>query len=114
MAGEAGIGKTSLLRALRARVGGRGGCAVGACAPAVRRLTLRRLSESAVRTLAASTGADAGELSRLTGGNPFLVVEALAAGGGLPSSVRDATLARVGRLDADARGVVDAAAVVGQ
>jgi predicted ATPase len=218
IAGEAGIGKTSLLRALRARLGGRAGFVVGACealsvpvplgpvcelfaaasadatvsegvdrfalarslldalqragpvvgviedahwadpatldvlrllarrvepagvvvvvtyrddelaanrslallvgdlvsAPAVRRLTLRRLSESAVRTLAASRGVDARELSRLTSGNPFLVVEALAAGDGLPASVRDATLARVGRLDADARGVVDAAAVVGQ
>ena len=82
--------------------------------PAVRRLTLRRLSESAVRSLAASSGVDARGLSRLTSGNPFLVVEALAARDGLPSTVRDATLARVGRLDADARGVVDAAAVIGQ
>ncbi len=81
--------------------------------PAVRRLTLRRLSESAVGSLAASSGVDGRELSRLTSGNPFLVVEALAADG-LPSTVRDATLARVGRLDADARGVVDVAAVVGQ
>ena len=82
--------------------------------PAVRRLSLRRLSESAVRSLAASYGVDGRELSRLTSGNPFLVVEALAAGDGLPSTVRDATVARVGRLDADARGVVDAAAVIGQ
>jgi DNA-binding CsgD family transcriptional regulator/tetratricopeptide (TPR) repeat protein len=83
-------------------------------APAVRRLALRRLSESGVRSLAASTGVDARELSRLTSGNPFLVVESLAARDGLPASVRDATLARVGRLEAEARGVVDAAAVVGQ
>ena len=82
--------------------------------PAVRRLPLRRLSESAVGSLAASSGVDGRELSRLTSGNPFLVVEALAAGDGLPSTVRDATLARVGSLDADARGVVDAAAVIGQ
>ncbi len=82
--------------------------------PAVRRVTLRRLSESAVRLLAVSSGVDGRELSRVTSGNPFLVVEALAAGDGLPSTVRDATLARVGRLDADARGVVDAAAVIGQ
>ena len=61
-----------------------------------------------------SSGVDGRELSRVTSGNPFLVVEALAAGDGLPSTVRDATLARVGRLDADARGVVDAAAVIGQ
>jgi hypothetical protein len=79
--------------------------------PAVRRLPLRRLSESAVGSLAASSGVDGRELLLLTSGNPFLVVEALAAAGGLPSTVRDATIARVGRLDADARGVVDAAAV---
>ena len=82
-------------------------------APATRRLTLRRLSETAVRALAEPTGVDAGELSRLTSGNPFLVVEALAAGGGLPATVRDATLARVGRLAPEARGVVDAASLVG-
>ena len=82
--------------------------------PAVRRLVLRRLSESAVGSLAASAGIDGRELARLTSGNPFLVVEALAARDGLPSTVRDATLARVGRLDVDARGVVDAAAVIGQ
>jgi len=85
-----------------------------ATVPEVRRLTLRRLSDSAVRSLAVSSGLDPRELSRLTSGNPFLVVEALAARDGLPSSVRDATLARVGRLGAEARGVVDAAAVVGQ
>jgi predicted ATPase len=47
-------------------------------------------------------------------GTRFLVVEALAAGGELPASVRDATLARVARLGPAARGVVDAAAVIGQ
>ncbi len=83
-------------------------------APATRRLALSRLSETAVRALAEPLGIDAGELSQLTGGNPFLVVEALAAGGGLPATVREATLARVGRLDPEARGVVDAAAVIGR
>ena len=81
---------------------------------AVRRLRLGRLSEAAVRSLAASSGVDGRELARLTSGNPFLVVEALAASDGLPSTVRDATIARVGRLDGDARGVVDAAAVIGR
>jgi DNA-binding CsgD family transcriptional regulator len=81
--------------------------------PAVRRLALRRLSEAAVRALAEPVRVDARELWRLTSGNPFLVAEALAAGGGLPATVRDATLARVGRLDPEARGVVDAAAVIG-
>jgi DNA-binding CsgD family transcriptional regulator len=81
--------------------------------PAVRRLALRRLSETAVRAVAESMGVDAGELWRLTSGNPFLVAEALAAGGGVPATVRDATLARVGRLGPEARGVVDAVAVIG-
>jgi DNA-binding CsgD family transcriptional regulator/tetratricopeptide (TPR) repeat protein len=83
-------------------------------APTVRRIALRVLSADAVRTLAAPAGLDAAELSRVTGGNPLLVVESIAAGGRLPSSVRDATLARVGRLSPAARGVVDAAAVIGQ
>src|SRR5699024_8244076 len=48
------------------------------------------------------------------GGNPFLVVESVAAGGELPATVRDAALARAGRLSPDARAVVDAAAVIGQ
>jgi DNA-binding CsgD family transcriptional regulator len=83
-------------------------------APTVRRLTLRRLSAAAVRSMAEGTAVDARQLSRLTSGNPFLVVEALSAPGGLPPTRRDATLARVGRLDVEARGVVDAAAVMGQ
>ena len=80
----------------------------------VRRILLRPLSEAGVRVLSEPTGLDAGELVEITNGNPFLVVEALAAGGGVPASVRDATLARVGRLGPAARGVVDAAAVIGQ
>ena len=79
--------------------------------PAARRMALAPLSPAAVRSLAGPADVDADGLWRLTGGNPFLVVEALALRDGLPSSVRDATLARVGRLGSVARGVVDAAAV---
>ncbi len=82
--------------------------------PQTRHLRLRPLSESAIRELAAPAGLDARELASVTGGNPFLVVEAVAAGGVMPASVREATLARVRRLGPDARGVVDAAAVIGQ
>ena len=82
--------------------------------PAVRRVSLRPLSAGAVRTLAEPAGLDATELSRVTGGNSFLVTEAIAAGGRLPASVRDATLARASRLRPDAREVVAAAAVIGQ
>jgi DNA-binding CsgD family transcriptional regulator/tetratricopeptide (TPR) repeat protein len=81
---------------------------------AVRRIVLRPLSHSAVRELAGPRGLDAGELTRVTGGNPFLVVETLAADTGLPASVRDAALARAGRLGAAARAVVETAAVIGQ
>jgi DNA-binding CsgD family transcriptional regulator len=82
--------------------------------PWVERVRLGPLSESAVRTLTGTAGADLRELVRLTGGNPFLVAEAAAAENRLPETVRDATLARVGRLSPAGRGVVDAAAVIGQ
>jgi predicted ATPase len=81
---------------------------------AVRRLILHPLSEAAVRELAEPAGVDGVRLSRVTGGNPFLVVEAIAAGERVPGSVRDATLARTSRLSPAAQEVVAAAAVVGQ
>ncbi|MGH2869177.1 MAG: hypothetical protein ACRDNK_16655, partial [Solirubrobacteraceae bacterium] len=82
--------------------------------PSVRRVQLHPLSEAAVRELAEPAGVDPARLSRMTGGNPFLVVEAIAAGGRLPASVRDATLARASRLAPAAREAVGAAAVIGQ
>ncbi|HKO27024.1 MAG TPA: AAA family ATPase [Solirubrobacteraceae bacterium] len=85
-----------------------------ATSPAVHRLALAPLSGEAVGALAAESGLDGARLEGATGGNPFLVVEAIAAGGRLPASVRDAALARAGRLSLAARRVVDAAAVVGQ
>lgn len=85
-----------------------------ASSPVVSRIALRPLSEAAVRDLAGPQGLDAAELARVTGGNPFLVVESIVAGSRLPASVRDAALARVGRLSASAREAVDAAAVIGQ
>ncbi|QEC49891.1 AAA family ATPase [Baekduia soli] len=83
-------------------------------APAVRRMRLGPLSETAVRALAAPAGIDPVRLARITGGNPFLVTEVIAAGEEMPASVRDATLARAGRLSGRARDVVEAAAVIGQ
>jgi DNA-binding CsgD family transcriptional regulator len=85
-----------------------------ATGPSVRRIALRPLSAAAVGELAAGSGVDPGRLIDATAGNPFLVVEAIAAGGQLPASVRDAALARAGRLSLDARRVVDAGAVIGQ
>jgi DNA-binding CsgD family transcriptional regulator/tetratricopeptide (TPR) repeat protein len=75
------------------------------------RLTLAPLSAEAVATLAEET--DAAALHRQTGGNPFFVTEVLAAGGDeLPTTVREAVLARTARLDDAARQLLDAVAVV--
>ncbi len=82
--------------------------------PEIVRVALAALSEDAVRELAGDGGADVGPIVRVTGGNPFLVVEMLAAAETVPVSVRDATLARVARLGPEAKGVVEVAAVVGQ
>lgn len=77
------------------------------------RLTLPPLSAAAVTKLAGSQYADVDELYRRTGGNPFFVTEVLAAGGkAVPAAIRDAVLARAARLTADARAVLDAAAIV--
>src|SRR5829696_2593553 len=85
-----------------------------ATAPAVHRLGLRPLSESAVQRLVADSGRDAATLHRLTGGNPFFLTEVLAADGeSVPTSVGDAILARAARLSSEARAVLDLAAVIG-
>ncbi|HEV2235819.1 MAG TPA: LuxR C-terminal-related transcriptional regulator, partial [Ktedonobacterales bacterium] len=82
-------------------------------ARAVVRLAIPPLSERAVRELAAPSAQQAAHLHAVTGGNPFFVTEVLASGAaGVPVSVRDAVLARVGRLSPAARGVVQVAAVV--
>ncbi len=85
-----------------------------ATAPAVRRMALPPLSESAVGVLAAGSGLDPVELHRRTGGNPFFVTEVLAAGGrGVPPTVRDAVLTRAARLSPTGWAVLGAAAVIG-
>ena len=79
-----------------------------------RRIALPRLTEDGVRALAEGSDVDADELFRQTGGNPFFVTEVLAAGGsGVPTSVRDAVLARAAHLDEAARTILDAASVAG-
>ena len=80
----------------------------------VRRAGLAPLSADAVRVLAGDHGLDAAALYRLTGGNPFYVTEVVQSGmGEIPASARDAVLARVSRLPARAREVLDAAALIG-
>jgi DNA-binding CsgD family transcriptional regulator/tetratricopeptide (TPR) repeat protein len=79
-----------------------------------RRMDLAPLSADAVRTLAGGTGLDAAELFRLTSGNPFYVTEVVQAGlGVIPSSARDAVLARAARLGGGSREVLDVAALTG-
>ncbi len=85
-----------------------------ATSAAVRRLTIPRLTEPAVRQLAEGRAIDAANLYQQTGGNPFFVTEALASGqAGIPATVRDAVLARAARLSPPARSALDAAAVIG-
>jgi DNA-binding CsgD family transcriptional regulator len=79
----------------------------------VRRLALRPLSVEAVAELASPSGVDAAALHRRTGGNPFFVTEVLAVGGsGVPATVRDAVLARAGRLEPTARRLLETVAVL--
>ena len=87
-----------------------------ATAAAVARMQLPLLTVAAVAELARAVDReiDVTALHRSTNGNPFFVTEVLAAGGErLPATVRDAVLARAGRLSAAARRLLDAAAVVG-
>lgn len=80
----------------------------------IRRIVVPALSEQAVESLSAGSRVHASALYRQTGGNPFYVTEALAAREpGVPTSVRDAVLARASRLSVHAREILDAAAIIG-
>jgi DNA-binding CsgD family transcriptional regulator len=79
----------------------------------VSRVKLAPLSPAAVAELADPYGADPDELFEKTGGNPFFVVEALAAGAdGIPETVRDVVLARAARLGPAGRALLEAVALV--
>lgn len=79
------------------------------------RLKLAALSPAAVVQLAEPHAVDADELYRKTAGNPFFVVEALAAQAEeIPDTVRDAVFARAARLSPSARLLLEAVAVVPQ
>jgi DNA-binding CsgD family transcriptional regulator/tetratricopeptide (TPR) repeat protein len=82
----------------------------------VSRIKLQPLSADSVAVMADGAGVDAGELYRKTAGNPFFVTEALASADEeqIPSTVRDAVLARAARLSPEARALLDAVAVVPQ
>jgi DNA-binding CsgD family transcriptional regulator len=77
------------------------------------RAALEPLSEIAVAQLASQARRSPKDLYAITGGNPLFVSEALAADGDtVPVTVRDAVLARVGRLPAAARNIAELVSVV--
>jgi DNA-binding CsgD family transcriptional regulator/tetratricopeptide (TPR) repeat protein len=79
-----------------------------------RRIALAPLSADAVSVLAAGSGLEPAALFQLTGGNPFYVCEVVQAGmDEVPTSARDAVLARVVSLSSDSRELLDAAALIG-
>jgi DNA-binding CsgD family transcriptional regulator/tetratricopeptide (TPR) repeat protein len=79
----------------------------------VGRLEVSPLSAPAVAKLAEPRGVDGEDLYRKTNGNPFFVNEVLAAGSEeIPSTVRDAVLARGARLSPGAKMLTEAVAVV--
>jgi DNA-binding CsgD family transcriptional regulator len=78
----------------------------------VERMTLQPLSRAAVEQLAVKAGRSGEAVYALTAGNPFLVTESLAAIQSIPTdAVRDATLARVSRLSAAARNILEAVSI---
>jgi DNA-binding CsgD family transcriptional regulator len=84
-----------------------------ASAVSLRRVAVSPLSRAAVARLAEPYGIDSDELHRATGGNAFFVTEVLASSGtDIPPTVRDAVLARAGRLAVGTREMLDAVAVV--
>ena len=79
-----------------------------------RRISLTALSAGAVQELASGSDLKAAALYQLTGGNPFYVTEVLRAGmAEVPASARDAVLARAAGLSADARQLLEVAALTG-
>jgi DNA-binding CsgD family transcriptional regulator len=82
---------------------------------AVARHELGPLSRVAVARLAEESTLDPDDLYDRTGGNPFFVTEVLAAGTErVPTTVRDAVLARAARLSRPAQTMLEAVAVVPQ
>lgn len=85
----------------------------GVVGPSVRRVILPPLSVDAVRQLGAVSDEEAAHIHRVTEGNPFFVTEVLAAGGsGVPPTVRDAVLARLGRLSVSVRTLLERLSVI--
>ena len=82
--------------------------------PILRQLPLEPLSRAGVERLAIDTGVNAGELHRITAGNPFYVHQVLDTGlSRIPISVRDAVRARVAQLDDRGHRALQVAAILG-
>lgn len=82
--------------------------------PHVHRIQVDPLSAAAVDTLVDGRQIDAVALHEATGGNPFFVVEVLAAERWtIPTTIRDAVLTRAAALSRSARDALAAAAVLG-
>jgi DNA-binding CsgD family transcriptional regulator/tetratricopeptide (TPR) repeat protein len=80
---------------------------------AVRRFSPAPLSAAAVARLARRAGRSPSEVYAVTGGNPLLVTELLAApDAGVPPTVRDLALSRLGALSPAARDVAGLVSVV--
>jgi DNA-binding CsgD family transcriptional regulator/tetratricopeptide (TPR) repeat protein len=83
-----------------------------ATAAGCERLEVPPLSPAGVRALTAGHALNAEQVHRITGGNAFYVTEVLAAPGWtVPLSVTDAVLARVSRVSAGARGLIELVSV---
>jgi DNA-binding CsgD family transcriptional regulator/tetratricopeptide (TPR) repeat protein len=77
-----------------------------------RHIAVPALTESSVARLAEGSDLDPVELTRVTGGNPFYVTEAIAAGlEPVPATVVDSVLARAATITPQARSTLDAASV---
>jgi DNA-binding CsgD family transcriptional regulator len=86
-----------------------------ASSPKAQRLALPPLSAGAVQAMVGDRNMDAVALHEQTAGNPFYITEVLAnPDSKIPSSVRDAVLARAARLSSSGHAVLEAAAVIGQ
>jgi DNA-binding CsgD family transcriptional regulator/tetratricopeptide (TPR) repeat protein len=80
------------------------------------RISLQPLSPEAVATLAQGAGHSGFDLHRITAGNPFFVTEILASSeaepGRIPASIRDAVWARLARLPAGEREVLEIMSII--
>jgi DNA-binding CsgD family transcriptional regulator len=75
------------------------------------RIALPPLSPDAVATLAREHGQGADDVFAACGGNPFHVTEYLEAGGGVPRTIQELTVARAAALGSQARRTLECASI---